>query len=128
MTPIFVASEGGHYQVVELLLAAGADPNEPENEGVTPLFVATEVGRYQVVKILLAAGANPNAQLHDGRTALDAAKALQHHSIIRLLECVPFSLQALCFMQLRLQEIRSQIFYTKSNKLLDASHPTSSSS
>lgn len=57
MTPLQVAAESGAADVVERLLAAGADP-EASNQAVgSPLVLAIRDGHYAAAKALLAAGA-----------------------------------------------------------------------
>lgn len=55
------ASAEGHREVVQLLLARGADANASSASGYTALMFATRANHPEVVKILLAAGANLNA-------------------------------------------------------------------
>ncbi|SCV61374.1 uncharacterized protein FFFS_15943 [Fusarium fujikuroi] len=83
------ASAGGHIQVVERLLKAGADVNAAaEYGGPTALQAASEGGHMQVVERLLEAGASVNAAPAEyGRTALQAASASGHIQVVeRLLE------------------------------------------
>lgn len=47
-------------EMVNLLLAAGADANTTNNQGWTPLSNAAEYGTPEIVKVLLAAKADPN--------------------------------------------------------------------
>ncbi|KAL3422625.1 Ankyrin-3-like protein 5 [Phlyctema vagabunda] len=47
-------------ETVRLLLLFGADPNEPDREGVTPLLVAVEKGFATGATLLLKYGADPN--------------------------------------------------------------------
>ncbi|KAB8237280.1 uncharacterized protein BDW43DRAFT_203558 [Aspergillus alliaceus] len=70
------AAEGGHVEVVEMLLAAKADVNAPATNGrQTALQAAAEGGYVEVVERLLAAKADVNAPgtSYGGRTALQAA-------------------------------------------------------
>ena len=43
MSPLHAAIEGGHVEIVALLLAHGADPNEIDSTGFTPLFHAIDL-------------------------------------------------------------------------------------
>lgn len=53
-----ILSEGGprHVEIVRLLLAAGADPNLADGDGVTPLAHAQQRGFTQIAELLRAAG------------------------------------------------------------------------
>ncbi len=56
-TPLCIASEKGHLDVVDRLLSAGAGVDAATNTGATPLYVASQNGRLEVVDRLLSAGA-----------------------------------------------------------------------
>ena len=56
-TPLYVASESGHADVVQLLLGNGARVDAAMENGATPLFTASENGHEDVVRLLLDAGA-----------------------------------------------------------------------
>jgi cytohesin len=47
--------------VLETLIADGANPAEPDGQGITPIHVAAERGTEWAAKILLAHGADPNS-------------------------------------------------------------------
>jgi ankyrin repeat protein len=82
-----VAAKAGHTQVVQLLLAAGADANLDAGDlnGSTPLFAAAMEGHTEVVQLLLAAGANLNTSNLSGSTPLSGAAFSQHHAVVQLL-------------------------------------------
>ncbi|KAF6805667.1 ankyrin repeat-containing protein, partial [Colletotrichum plurivorum] len=85
------ASGGGHIEVVERLLSAGANVNaDPaESDGRTALQAASEGGHIEVVERLLSAGANVNADPAErhGRTALQASSEGGHVQVVeRLLD------------------------------------------
>jgi SAM-dependent methyltransferase len=64
-------------EMVQLLIAHGADPNAEGYLRATALTVAAGYGDARVVKALLAAGAQPNHRTRLGNTALiEAAEAL----------------------------------------------------
>jgi ankyrin repeat protein len=47
----------GHVEVVKTLLAAGAEVDKADSDGMTPLYWASRYGHVEVVKTLLAAEA-----------------------------------------------------------------------
>ena len=75
ITPLMLASENGHIEVVERLLELGANPNAQDHEGCTPLHNAAGAGRHEVVDRLLEGGADPSAPDHYGHTPLHLAAA-----------------------------------------------------
>ena len=71
--PILVyAANGGHVEIVRLLLDRGVDPNGAGESGITPLVGAALKGAAPVVRLLLDAGADPHARsswmLRPGKT------------------------------------------------------------
>jgi hypothetical protein len=59
-TVLGVAVWSEHYEIVKLLLAYAADPNDPDSNGRTPIFFAVEKGNVSLVELLLEWGANVN--------------------------------------------------------------------
>ena len=85
-TPLWHAASGGENEMVELLIAKGADINlSAKWMGTTSLHEAALSGHKKVVELLIAAGADVNAKvsksdeksytrhLKDGQTPLDSA-------------------------------------------------------
>jgi len=65
------AAKSGQVEVVEMLLAAGAEPNGLDGSGMSPLMRASYAAVLPVGKHLLAAGADVNARSDPhGETAL----------------------------------------------------------
>ena len=83
-TPLRLAAERGHVEVIEFLLAAGADVNAETFEG-TPLHGAAAQGHKAAVELLLAGGADVNVRDRDGWTPLHCAAYYGHRDIAELL-------------------------------------------
>jgi ankyrin repeat protein len=45
------------YEVIEVLIAKGADVNAVSADGVTPLMLAEKIGDYVIIDMLIIAGA-----------------------------------------------------------------------
>lgn len=77
--PLSCAAEFGRCDIVELLLAAGADPNAQEGAMYCtfPLVAAAKSNDLEMVKMLLEHGANPNAQTDGAEVAL--LEAIEHN-------------------------------------------------
>ena len=72
-TALFRASSYGHIDIVNALLAAGANKDQANERGWTPLIWAAYKGHIECVKSLLAAGANKDQASERGRTPLNNA-------------------------------------------------------
>jgi hypothetical protein len=62
--PLHYATEGGHAQVVEMLIKAGADPNCQDAQGNTPFILANTLDFNEVTAVFMKLGdrVNVNAQ------------------------------------------------------------------
>nr|XP_051213905.1 uncharacterized protein LOC127331759 isoform X2 [Lolium perenne] len=69
-TPLHVAAERAHPDVVSVLLRQGADPNKVANGVFTPLVSSLVGGSLKCMKLLILAGANVNAGGFSGATPL----------------------------------------------------------
>jgi cytohesin len=67
-TALHYAAFSGHREIIELLLAKGANVT-----GMTALHYAASGGHEEIVELLLAKGADVNAKAKDGKTPLDMA-------------------------------------------------------
>lgn len=72
-TALTYAARDGFAEIAQLLIAAGADVNWIDGEGVTPLILAAFKGHAELVKLLLDHEADITVQDQWGRTALDYA-------------------------------------------------------
>ena len=71
-TPLHYAARSGHKEVVELLLANGANVNAEDEYGDTALYCAAN-GNKNLVALLLSKGAKVNIKDRAGFTPLDSA-------------------------------------------------------
>eukprot|EP00112_Aurelia_sp_Birch-Aquarium-sp1_P019370 Seg478.6 transcript_id=Seg478.6/GoldUCD/mRNA.D3Y31 product="KN motif and ankyrin repeat domain-containing protein 1" protein_id=Seg478.6/GoldUCD/D3Y31 len=85
-TPLMLAVSRSHAGMVELLLDAGADINESDNDGSTALMCACENGSMPLVKMLLS---NPDcdatAEDHEGSTSLSIAMDAKRRDLALLI-------------------------------------------
>ena len=69
-TPLMVASEMGHVEIVRVLLARGANANARDHNMWTPLHWASQERRLEVVQLLLEHGVDANARDQNKQTPL----------------------------------------------------------
>jgi ankyrin repeat protein len=84
-TALYVASELGHSEVVDVLLQRGAMVDDATNEGATSLFIASHEGHLGIVETLLEWGAVVDAAMHDGVTPLNIASEKGHLKVVKAL-------------------------------------------
>lgn len=87
ITPLHVAACLGEVSIVQLLMAYGAEVNQPKTrartaggpgvEGSLPLHFAAANGHYEIVRLLLEHGSRPLAQDRDGQSPEALALANQ---------------------------------------------------
>jgi len=66
---LHIASQNGHFEVVDLLISRGAKLSPKNRGGNTPLHMATEYGFDNVVILLRNKGADPLAKNDEGCSA-----------------------------------------------------------
>ncbi|MCK4782622.1 MAG: ankyrin repeat domain-containing protein, partial [Desulfobacteraceae bacterium] len=84
-TALHRAAISGHKDVVELLLAKGADIEVGKFHVGTALHYATEKGHKEIVELLIANGADVNVKDGRGRTPIDLAMNQGRKEIAKLL-------------------------------------------
>jgi ankyrin repeat protein len=73
LSALLYAARDGRLDSVRILLAAGADINQPDANGITPLVMAISNNHVDVARVLIEHGADLNASDWYGRTPLWAA-------------------------------------------------------
>ena len=84
-TSLFWASQNGHLDVAQLLLAQDAAVNQANNNGATPLIIASQNDHLDVVQLLLAQGAAVNQANNNGTTPLIIASRNGHLGVVDVL-------------------------------------------
>ena len=84
-TALTRASFKGYLDIVKALLAAGADKDKVDEDGVTPLIWAATQGHLKVVQVLLKAGAKVDKADKYGHTALIGATDNGHTQVVEAL-------------------------------------------
>lgn len=68
LTPLMVAAQHGHYEICELLLAGGADPELKDDQGLTAIKIAQSCGFAKITELLMSRdiqGIAPTDTLHN---------------------------------------------------------------
>ena len=87
--PMLLACRNGHVEVAQLLLEAGANPNQADFAGDSALYAASAYGHAEVVHLLLEARADVSlvdtSDGECGHTAVRVAAATGHAEVLHLL-------------------------------------------
>lgn len=83
--PLHRAAQGGHTEIVRLLLDNGARANSAPRSKITALMLAAENGHTQTVQLLLERRADVNAASADGATAMSLAQSSGYAEVVQLL-------------------------------------------
>ncbi len=86
VAPLHAAVAARQPEIVKTLLQAGADVNQPQQQGWRPLHGAAQNGDAESVKILLDAGADRTARADNNQTAADLAMLKGSAAIVALLD------------------------------------------
>ena len=87
-TPLHCAAWNGHKDVAAILLDAGAEVNDHNQNGhwgTTPLHAAAHGNQRQVAALLIARGADLQARNLNGRTPLEETTVHNARAVARLL-------------------------------------------
>jgi uncharacterized protein len=85
VTPLHSAAAGNAIEVVEMLLAAGADPNAAQRGGWRSLHSAAQNGNAAMVRLLRAHGADPTLPNDEGRYATDLVRGSDADEVLAAL-------------------------------------------
>ena len=83
--PIHSALSHGHKEIVALLIARGAEVDEPSGADWTPLHYVAESGDLETARALVKAGARSGYARNDGKTALEVAEGNGFGEVARVL-------------------------------------------
>ena len=77
------AAWNGYKEIVELLIAKGADVNAKDNYKWTPLHMAANGGHKEIAELFIAKGADVNAKDDVGDTPVDWADNKELADLLR---------------------------------------------
>jgi ankyrin repeat protein len=86
-TLLLAAIGNGYIDVIQMLLSAGADPNQKSSHGEVPIIVACD--KYnpstEMIQLLIENGVNIDEQNDVGKTALHISAAEDKFEVVKLL-------------------------------------------
>jgi ankyrin repeat protein len=85
-SPLLIAAQEGHVDVVRCLVESGAGINQTVHHGVSPLYIATLQGHVDVVRYLVSdLGTDVNQAMNNGDTPLHIAVQMGNFDVVRCL-------------------------------------------
>lgn len=91
-TPLYVACEFNNSEIVDILIAAGADVNETDNDGFSPLHIACEMDldeNHPILTKLITSGADINKVTENRYTPFTIACAYSNPHCALYLSMLP---------------------------------------
>ena len=86
-TPLTQAVKNRHFEIVELLLKNGTNPNDTNKESETPLLIAAAKMNFKLCNLLISYGASVDQRSKNGSTPLmEAAHAGQSESAYKIVQ------------------------------------------
>lgn len=82
-TALHLAVTTGRYDIVEMLVYAGADVNSKDKNGSTPLMFAVEYGYKDISHLLIDNGAQPSITNNQGESAFEIAKIMHNTDCLK---------------------------------------------
>ena len=86
VTPILLAAEKGHTEIMKALIGSTDNPNAPDNNGWTPIHEAAQNGHTEIVNALMKHTDTPNAPNNFGVTPYQMAQNNNHLLVMNLLK------------------------------------------
>ena len=87
-TVLMKASDGGHSEIVKMLLDAGANTNRRDAGGWSPLRHVIRQGDQQVIKMLIERGADVNYKSYQETLLMSAAEVGNAGSVQQLIDAL----------------------------------------
>ncbi|XP_063448382.1 uncharacterized protein LOC134727917 [Mytilus trossulus] len=84
-SPMFLACQNGHTEVVQMLINNKADINKCRNDGISSLFIACQEGHTEVVQMLINNKADINKCRNDGVSPLLYTCQEGHTEVVQML-------------------------------------------
>ena len=85
ITPIYLAAQNGHLEMVRLLMTLTTNPNGAINDGRTPIHQAVTYGHLEIIQCLMTSTTNPNIADLSGWTPIHTAAGHGYLEIVQLL-------------------------------------------
>ncbi len=86
-TPLMVAASKGQTGIAEIILQAGANINEKNEDGWTALHKAAyEQDKTEIIDLLMQSGSDVEAKNRFGKTPLQLAEEKNHRDIVRVIK------------------------------------------
>ncbi|MEA3443125.1 MAG: ankyrin repeat domain-containing protein [Bacteroidota bacterium] len=85
-TPLIIATQNGHFNVVKLLVESGANIHHLNKKGFNALHVASVYGRDSIAGYLIEKGADINLPVHNELTPVVLAKINHRYSTKKILK------------------------------------------